>query len=203
MSNIKQATLVEMKALKSPPLHVKMTLEAVLCVTLGKFKAWEWKDVQKEISKQGFIQTVMNFDTDSLPAAVKDNIRNTYLNNGEWGIERIYKASQAAGPLALWVESQLKYADILKNIDPLRNELKKLQTEEQKLLTEQSQLSSLINELQAAIQVFQSEYAVLITEVERIKVDMTKVKEKVQRSVNLIQNLSSERNRWEQSSKNF
>jgi dynein heavy chain 1 len=116
VSNIKQSNLVEMRSLKSPPHHVKFTLEAVLSVILGKYRAWDWKDVQKEISKQGFIQTVMNFDTDSLPANVKDSIRTNYLNNSDWDVDRIYKASQAAGPLAMWVESQLKYADILKNI---------------------------------------------------------------------------------------
>jgi len=37
------------------------------------------------------------------------------------------------------------------NIDPLRNELKKIQAEEEKLLIEANQLSILINEHQDAI----------------------------------------------------
>ena len=203
VSNIKQANLVEMRSLKNPPFHVKFTLEAVLSTILKKFKQWEWKEVREEISKNTFITTVMNFNVDDLPAKVKENIKNTYINSNDWDVDRIYKASQAAGPLAMWVESQLKYADILKNIEPLRNEVAILNAEQQKLVTESNNLTTLINDLQAAIQVYQTEYAVLITDVEKIKADMTKVKEKVSRSVTLIHNLSSERVRWELSSKNF
>lgn len=48
-----------------------------------------------------------------------------------------------------------------------------------------------------------AEYAVLIAKVETLKADMKTVQEKVDRSVQLISNLSSERVRWEASSKNF
>lgn len=203
VSSIKQSNLVEMKNMRNPPFHVKFTLEAVLCVINSKYKQFEWKDVQKEISKNTFISTVMSFNTDDLPIGVKESIKTNFLQNNDWDVDRIYKASQAAGPLAMWVESQLKYADILKNIEPLRNEVEKLNAEQQKLVNESNSLQTLISDLQAAIQVFQTEYAVLITDVEKIKTDMTKVKEKVLRSVSLIQNLSSERIRWEISSKNF
>ena len=43
----------------------------------------------------------------------------------------------------------------------------------------------------------------LIAQVEGIKNDKKNVEEKVQRSLQLIHNLSSERLRWEESSKSF
>jgi dynein heavy chain 1, cytosolic len=49
----------------------------------------------------------------------------------------------------------------------------------------------------------QQEYAVLISEKENIKSEMIKVQDKVTRSQSLLNNLSSEKVRWEESSQNF
>lgn len=57
--------------------------------------------------------------------------------------------------------------------------------------------------MEAGIEELKSDYAVLIAKVETLKADMRTVQEKVERSVQLISNLSSERVRWESSSKNF
>jgi dynein heavy chain 1 len=101
------------------------------------------------------------------------------------------------------VESQLKFADILKSIQPKRDEIASLRKEEESLVSESNKLQELVIDLQKKIQAYQQDYAILITEVEKIKSEMNKVKDKVSRSIALITNLSSERIRWEASSKNF
>lgn len=65
------------------------------------------------------------------------------------------------------------------------------------------QLDNKVNELQEKISTLKSDYAVLIGEKENIKSAMIKVKEKVERSQQLLLNLSSERKRWDSSSQNF
>ena len=62
---------------------------------------------------------------------------------------------------------------------------------------------SLIKELEENIENYKKDYAILIAEVQNIKGEMTKVVEKVTRSQELLKNLSSERYRWEEGSKNF
>jgi len=57
--------------------------------------------------------------------------------------------------------------------------------------------------LEQSIDTLKLEYAANIAKVENIKNDMKSVQEKVTRSVELIKNLSSERERWDESSKNF
>lgn len=68
---------------------------------------------------------------------------------------------------------------------------------------EKNNLDSKVIELESRIEVLKSDYAQLVAKAENIKGDMKTVKEKVDRSVQLIKNLSSERERWEISSKNF
>jgi dynein heavy chain 1 len=68
---------------------------------------------------------------------------------------------------------------------------------------EKENLDAKVIELESRIEVLKSDYASLVAKAENIKGDMKTVKEKVDRSVQLIRNLSSERERWEISSKNF
>ena len=54
--------------------------------------------------KDNFISTVMNFDKDQIRPPVKRFIKTNYLDKKDiFNTEAIFKASKAAGPLALWV----------------------------------------------------------------------------------------------------
>jgi len=47
----------------------------------------------------------------------------------KFDIDKINRASKAAGPLAVWVKSIVEYADIFLKIEPLRNEVCSLEKE--------------------------------------------------------------------------
>jgi dynein heavy chain 1 len=128
---------------------------------------------------------------------------NYLKDEASFDTEKIMKASKAAGPLGLWVKSILIYSDVYHSITPLREELAKLGQEEADMADTAKMLADKIVELEQSIEGLKTEYAALIAKVESIKTDMKQVKEKVERSVQLIKNLSSERVRWENSSKNF
>ena len=146
----------------------------------------------------------MYFDKNDIPNNVKAFIMNSYLKDeSTFDPAKIMKASKAAGPLALWVKSIVEYSSIYHSIAPLRDELIQLEAEEQRMKEEQIALDDKIIKLEAGIEDLKTEYAVLIAKVETLKADMKTVQIKVDRSVQLISNLSSERVRWEASSKNF
>jgi hypothetical protein len=52
-----------------------------------------------------FISNITSFDTDNLKPNVKDFVRKNFLQNKDWTIEAMYKASGAVGPLAEWLQS--------------------------------------------------------------------------------------------------
>jgi dynein heavy chain 1 len=60
---------------------------------------------------------VMNFDKDQIKTSAKKFIKTNYLDKKEeFNIEKIFKASKAAGPLAMWVQSLIEYAEIFDKI---------------------------------------------------------------------------------------
>ena len=200
---IKPAHLNEMKAMLKPPDKVRFAVEAVCTLIYGLTSKPDWKEWRSYLGKTDFISTVLNFDKDSVTAKTKKIVLSDYINSDIWDIESIYNASKAAGPLAKWVQSLIEYADIFLKIEPLRNEVAELERKETELFTKSKELTDKISELEHNIEQYKRDYALLIAEVERIKSEMDKVTIKVDRSRQLIKNLSSERIRWDFSSQDI
>ena len=134
VSGINPKDLNEMRKLLKPPELVKLTAEAVVSLLTGKVEKWDWKEVLAEMSKNTFMSSVLGFNSEKISAPLKKKLIDTYTAKPEWDIERIRRASQVAGPLADWVTSQIKYADILTKVQPLRDEVAGLKKEEEVLL---------------------------------------------------------------------
>ena len=85
------------------------------------------------MAKKDFIDNILNFDIDKTSEAIQNKVIKIYLENPDWTMERIEGGSSAVKPLAMWLESQIKYKKILLNINPLRELIKSLAEENQKL----------------------------------------------------------------------
>ena len=130
VGNIQRGHLDELRAMANPPPNVKLALEPVISMISDTPKKVEWNDIKQWLRKDNFIQSVKNFDKDNINPKIKKYIRANYLDKkDEFVIEKIFKASKAAGPLALWVQSIIDYADIKDRVQPLENEVKELKTQ--------------------------------------------------------------------------
>ena len=201
VSSISNAQLNEVKNYKVPPARVVMVLEAVIYLIKGK--KLEWNDIKSEMTKSGFIDSVLSFDINKVSSAKKDKLKNDYVQSKDWDVKAIYSSSKAAGPLADWLESQLKYADILTQVKPLNDEIESLANENQALEDQQAQLTQTIKELEENIKEYKKEYAELISQTEELKAEKENVQNKIGKSESLLMSLSSEKSRWEISSKEF
>lgn len=150
-----------------------------------------------------FIKQVQELKADDIPDKCKDFVLKQYLKTEKWSIDNITRASTAAGYLASWAQSQLAYADILTRVDPMRKEIVTLQQEGDKLEKQAKELSQTIDDLEKKTKLLEQQYETLIREKQEIVSDMSKVEDKVNRSRNLLNNLGSEKYRWEDTSKNF
>ena len=54
-------------------------------------------------------------------------MRTQYLTNPDFTYEKVNRASVACGPMVKWAIAQLGYADMLKRVEPLRNEMSYLE----------------------------------------------------------------------------
>jgi dynein heavy chain 1 len=201
VGGIKRAHLDELRALAKPPAKIQTTLEAI-CLLLGHKKP-DWAGTKRLLTDTGFIPSIINFDSKKITSAIRSTLKKNYLSDPELNYESVNRASKACGPLLKWMVAQVDYSEILDRIQPLRDEVASLESAAEELKVKGTKLEVTIAELEKSINLYKDEYAVLISETQEIKNEMGKVKAKVERSIALLQNLSSERGRWEKESETF
>ena len=126
-----------------------------------------------------------------------------YLSKENYTFEAVNRASRACGPLVKWAIAQLKYADMLQKIDPLRQRLADLEANAKVNKAGAISMDTKIQELEASIDRYKAEYGQLIATAQSLKQEMATVKQKVTRSLSLLTNLSGEQERWKETSETF
>jgi dynein heavy chain 1 len=201
VKGIKKQHLVELKSLNNPPAPVKLALEAI-CLLLGEATS-DWRTIRSIIVRENFISTIVNFCTEDISDNVRDQMINKYLNNPDYNFDKVNRASVACGPLVKWATAQVNYADMLKRVEPLRNELKSLEKQADVNKRRGEETTTLISTLEHSIASYKEEYALLISQAQAIKMDLETVQGKVDRSIGLLKSLAIEKERWEASSETF
>lgn len=201
VKSIKKQHLVEVRSMANPPPMVKLALESI-CLLLGEATS-DWKTIKSIIMKDNFISTVVNFNTDDMPDEIREKMRSKYLSNPDYNFEKVNRASLACGPMVKWAIAQIEFADMLKRVEPLRNELKSLEDMAEENKRKHEDVKALITNLERSIAAYKDEYALLISQAQAIKTDLENVQAKVDRSMALIRNLSIEKDRWAATSDTF
>lgn len=202
VSNIKKQHLTEVRSMGNPPAPVKNAMESV-CIALGH-KVDSWKTVQGIIRRDDFIASIVNFDTDrQMTRAIREKMRKDYLSKPGYDFQTIDRASKACGPLAKWVIAQVHFSEILDRVGPLREEVDSLEQQAEQTKQQAVHLTQMVKELEADIERYKNEYASLISETQAIKMEMERVQKRVDRSIQLLDSLGSEKQRWDASSQSF
>ncbi|KAF2719116.1 hypothetical protein K431DRAFT_286998 [Polychaeton citri CBS 116435] len=202
VSNIKRQHLTEVRSMQNPPSGVKLALEAV-CTLLGH-RATDWKSIVSIVRKDDFIASIVNYDNErQMTPTHRAKMKSDYFSKEDFTFERVNRASKACGPLVQWVEAQVNYSEILDRVGPLREEVDQLEEAALQTKAEAKTIEKTLVELEQSIATYKSEYAALISQTEAIKAEMNRVQSKVDRSMRLLDSLSSERVRWEESSRTF
>jgi dynein heavy chain, axonemal len=117
MFNLKDIAIV--KVMKSPPAGVRLVMEAV-CVlkgikperttdAVGKKIEDYWKPSQKLLGEIKFLESLLTFDKDNIPAPIIKTIREKFIPNPEFVPEKVKVASSAAEGLCKWVRAMDQY----------------------------------------------------------------------------------------------
>ncbi|KAG6866267.1 hypothetical protein C0991_006854 [Blastosporella zonata] len=201
VSNIKRQYLQEVRVMANPPEIVKIAMESV-CTILGH-KIDSWRTIQGIIRRDDFILRIVNFDTTKMTKQLRDTMKRDYISRPNYNYETVNFASKACGPLVKWALAQVRFSEILDKVEPLRNEVQSLEDQAETTKKQAAAIIAMIGELEAKIARYKDEYALLISQTQAIKSEMERVQSKVDRSMKLLESLSSERVRWESGSRTF
>ena len=203
VSNIRRAQLDEIRALTRPPEKIQWTLEMV-AIMIGE-QDLNWTELRKVIRRDDFISIVANFDPSSLDVRAVSKVKSEYLYNPRnlMDYDSVDRASKACGPLFLWAQSQIHYAEILTKIQPLRDEVADLSAKSKQLEAQQQNAIKQVSDLQNSILEYKLEYASCVRSSESIRSEIEIVQKKVKRAEALMASLLREQERWQGASESY
>jgi dynein heavy chain len=112
--------IAEMKSFPSPPDAVRMVMDAV-SILLGKPQ--KWSDQKVLLGSMDFLDTLSNFNKDNIPDGTIRKLRQ-YMKNPEFKPDIVGKKAFAAKSLCMWCRAMFKYNEVIKIVNPKRENVR-------------------------------------------------------------------------------
>ncbi|KAH8413286.1 hypothetical protein KR009_009673 [Drosophila setifemur] len=212
LNTLTTADIAVVKTMKSPPIGVRIVMEAVCILKdvkpdkvpnpsgLGTIEDY-WGPSKRVLSDMKFLDSLLNFDKDNIPPEVMKKLGQRILNNEAFDPEKIKTASMACEGLCRWVIALTKYDVVAKVVAPKKIALAEAEATynaAMKTLNEKLAQLARVEANLAAIQKILDEqlrqYGILLAEHEACT-------KKLQRAQELISGLGGERTRWSETAK--
>ncbi|ELT89912.1 hypothetical protein CAPTEDRAFT_157693, partial [Capitella teleta] len=206
LNTLKQNDISIVKAMANPPLAVKLVMEAV-CILKGNKPERKsdgsgrqvedyWPAAKKMLGDMHFLDSLKDYDKDTIPPHVSKKIRDKYINNPDFNPDTIRNVSSACEGLCKWVRAIEVYDGVAKVVAPKRQSLQhaealygdhmgQLKIKQKELKEVTDKLQDLNNHLDTK----QSEKKGLEDNIELTKI-------KIIRAKKLISGLGGEKERW-------
>ncbi|XP_072759448.1 dynein axonemal heavy chain 2 [Anoplolepis gracilipes] len=185
--------LAEIKSFTRPPPKVEMVMEAVMIL---KNSEPTWGEAKRQLSDVNFINTLRDFDKDHISDRVLRTIAK-YTSNPEFDPIKVGVVSIAAKSLCMWVIAMENYGKLHRIVAPKRERLQiALESLKQKEMALEEAMQQLQN-LHEQLERLQGIYDVKMKEKEDLIKMAELLKLKLDRAAMLVDSLSEERIRWE------
>ncbi|GKT18972.1 Dynein axonemal heavy chain 1, partial [Aduncisulcus paluster] len=201
LKNLSKAAITEVQSMRTPPVGVRRTMEAVLIMLKKQPKGsgdW-WPESKRVLGSAGFVKSLQQFKKNDIPAAVIARVK-PYTDDPDFEEGKILASSLAASNLCGWVHAMVTYNREYQRILPLRASLAKA---EEKCAIERKNLALKEAELDAVSKKLADLNAQHAAAEERHKALLTEASicdARLKRASSLMNGLGGEKDRWTRSS---
>jgi dynein heavy chain len=209
LNTLKSSDITEVKAMKTPPGGVVMTMHAI-CIMMkvkpDKIKDPEggnkkvddfWGPSKKHLlGDSKFLQKLKDYDKDNIPAKIMKVIRKKFTSNPAFEPEKIKTASVAAHGLCLWVRAMEAYDRVAKVVEPKKKKLAKTQAELQVTLEALGEKKKALKEVEDELSALETSFNEATARKEQLEEDVNMCEKKLVRAKQLIDGLGGEQHRW-------
>lgn len=139
LNTLTPADITIVKTMKSPPLGVKIVMEAVCILKevkpekvpnpsgMGTIEDY-WGPSKRLLGDMKFLEGLIKFEKDTIPVAVIQLLHKRILNNEAFDPDKIKTASTAAEGMCKWTLAIVEYDKVAKVVAPKRIALKEAET---------------------------------------------------------------------------
>ncbi|XP_050419254.2 dynein axonemal heavy chain 7, partial [Patella vulgata] len=196
------------KSMKSPPAGVRLVMEAI-CVLKG-VKAEKvpdpsgsgkkiedfWGPSKKLLGDMKFLESLYNFDKDTIPVSIMKVIRTKYMTNPDFDPEKVKVASTACEGLCRWARAMDVYDRVAKVVAPKKESLKKAQDELNVAMASLEKKRASLKEVQDKLSKLEERLAANKQKKVDLENEVDLCSKKLERAEQLIGGLGGERDRW-------
>ena len=208
LNTLKKADIDSVKSYTSPPVLVKLVMEAV-CVMLSKrpdripdpndnSKRIEdyWGPSKKLLGESSFLQSLKDYDKDRIPSNIIKKIRDRFLSNDDFKPGKMKKVSKAATGLCKWVVAMEAYDRVAKIVAPKKELLKEAEAVLATKLLALEKKQNALNEVQTELRLIEEKHDAAKTEKENLAEKVNQCNIQLRRAKQLIDSLGGEKSRW-------
>ncbi|KAL1389180.1 hypothetical protein pipiens_001339 [Culex pipiens pipiens] len=202
------------KTMKSPPIGVKVVMEAVCILKdlkpdrvqapsgVGMVEDY-WGPAKKLLGDMKFLDGLLNFEKDDIQPKVIQKLEERILNNENFDPDKVKTASTACEGLCKWVIAIAKYDKVAKEIAPKKIALKEAQDKyngAMAILNSKLEQLAIVEENLAELQKKLDEQ---IQQHAKLQANVELCMKKLERATEIITGLGGEKDRWEQAAENL
>ena len=196
LRDLSKADLVEIKAFSSPPPLVKAVCMCVLHLKPTKQDLEEdWKGAKVMLGNPNLLSMLQNYAKDEITPKMISKIKS-FFKNPDLNVDNMKNISKAGAGLLVWVIAIMKYYDVAKNVEPLKQKVKRMEKEQATQERELAKLTEMLARLKQDLDTLSVQFNEANTELEGLKNQADQMQRRLSAASKLLAGLASERKRW-------
>jgi dynein heavy chain len=197
----------EIKSMKSPPVGVKMTMEAigilmkvkpdrVLSKLDGSRTEDYWMPAKRTLlADVQLLDKLKKFDKDNISAAVFAKV-SPYCVKEQFQPRVITRQSKAAGGMCKWVHAIVTYSQISSLIEPKKDKLAIANLELEKATSALEVKQVQLKNAEDKVKGLQDEFQVALHKREELQAKALECRQKIDRATRLMSSMEEEKGQW-------
>lgn len=193
--NINKNQINELKSYTMCPTQVQDVFNA-LFILMGEGDL-TWGSIKNTLKNASFLDNVINFDARKILEKDRVKVEGIVAREaGSFDPVSIFKVSQAAGPIALYVTALVKLSKVLHQIKPLEMQLAEVDKKLASSRTRLVECENTVADLDGKVKRYKEEFSQKTQEAAQLKDKLENVEDTLQRAKGLLEKLSDEKERW-------
>ncbi|EKX52600.1 hypothetical protein GUITHDRAFT_157080 [Guillardia theta CCMP2712] len=193
LNDLDKKDIDEIKSFAKPHVLVQGVAECV--AILKKVPDTSWKGAKAMMSDGRFLRSLLEFDKDSMTDKQISQVQK-YMKDPKFNPTELKNISTAGAGLLKWVYAMVNYYNVAKEINPMRNAVRKAETELAKAQKDLSKVKNELADLSQTLEGLRDDLEKATIEKERLKEAADTMARQLAAAEKLINGLGSEQTRW-------
>lgn len=202
LSSLTTADIATIRAMKNPPMAVKVILETI-CI-LRDIKAEKmsgtadeyWNLSKKMLNDPKFIENLLKFEKDSIAEHISERLHSKIGTSDAFDVDKIKMISVACELLCRWVNAIAKYDRAIKISLPKRRELNEVEKVRDATVAELNNKLETLRVLKENLATLNKDLIGVKDKSDNLKVENERCSKRLQRAIEIATSLTSDKERW-------